>query len=267
MRVFLTCLAVVACLEVLAERQPYSRYESIVDRQMFGPLPDGFDPSKPPSEAVSSRAAQKTEQELSREQQKLKSSIRFSMINVTPSGETAVGFTDSSEAKSPKNYYLKVGETRDGWTVQEADAAKGTMTIVKDGVEVSLGIGENSAKGGGKTAVAGGDGPSRRNGSSLSMQGNATSLSARRNQRRAEESARLDEQRKQLLAQQAAFEKRQQEDAARREEDKAQQEAQREEQRKQLMAIQEELKRTREENLRKAEEAKAESDESQTQDQ
>ena len=33
-----------------AEKQPIERYQSIIDRQMFGPLPPGFDPSKSPNE-------------------------------------------------------------------------------------------------------------------------------------------------------------------------------------------------------------------------
>ena len=35
---------------VAAERQPISRYQSIIDRQMFGALPPDFDPTKMPSE-------------------------------------------------------------------------------------------------------------------------------------------------------------------------------------------------------------------------
>ena len=141
---------------VWAERQPYSRYESIVQRQMFGPVPEGFDPTKNPSEVARGREASRDEVEVRREQEKLRSAIHFSVINVTPGGETAVGFTDNSDRKEPLHYYLKVGETRDGWTVKEADAVAKSMTIVKDDVEVSLTLGGNSASVAGATQRVGG---------------------------------------------------------------------------------------------------------------
>ena len=145
-----------ACLLVSvaasAERQSFDRYQSVVDRQMFGPLPPGFDPTARPSDVKSSAAAGR---ELSQEQEKLKSAIRFSAIDVRPSGEVAVGFSDNSDPKSPRFYFLKVGESRDGWTVREADAETATMTVVKGDVEVSLTLGGDSGKGGGTTARAG----------------------------------------------------------------------------------------------------------------
>jgi len=245
---------------VFAERQPYSRYQPIVDRQMFGDPPDGFDPSKPPSEAVSSREAQKAEQQLSKEQEKLKSSIHFSMINVTPSGETAVGFTDSSDSKNPINYYLKVGEARNGWTVREADAGKGTMTIVKDDVEVSLSLGGNSAKGAGKTSAVGGSNASAA--PSAGANSPLGSLRARRtrlqNERQAQTQAMMADFKKMMTEQKAENEKLREEEAARREEEKAAREAEREAQKAQLQDLKDQLTREREER-KKAEEEKADS--------
>lgn len=141
---------------VFAERQPYERYQTIVDRQMFGQPPDGFDPSVPPSEVARTKGDARSEVELSKEQEKLKSAIHFSVINVTPEGDTAVGFTDNSTPKEPHHYYLKVGEERDGWTVKEANLAEKSMTIVKDEIEVSLTLGGDSSKGLGTTLRAGG---------------------------------------------------------------------------------------------------------------
>ena len=112
--------AAVVALSAAAERQPYERYQSIVDRQMFGPLPVGFDPTKSPTEVSKSGGA--AEKELTKEQEKVKSAVKFTVINVTPDGETAIGFTDNSDPKAPKHYYLKVGESRGGWEVKEADA-------------------------------------------------------------------------------------------------------------------------------------------------
>ena len=154
--------AVFAASAARAERQPYSRYQSIVDRQMFGPLPPNFDPTKSPAE-VSRSAGGAAEKELTKEQERMKSSIRFTVINVTPDGDTAIGFTDNSDPKAPVHYYLKVGETKGGWEVKEADAKSATMTIAKDGVEVSLSLGGDSSKGDSNAALGkDADAPMRR---------------------------------------------------------------------------------------------------------
>jgi hypothetical protein len=129
----------------------FDRYQSIIDRQMFGRPPAGFDPTKPPSEV----SKKKKGEELTKEQEQIRSAVHFSVINVTPEGDTAVGFTDKSDSKSPRHYYLKVGEVRDGWTVVDADAAKAWMKIVKDGVEIELKLGGDSAKNSGATTRAG----------------------------------------------------------------------------------------------------------------
>lgn len=150
----LTIVILVAIAATLAcfAKQPFERYQSILDRQMFGLPPDGFDPNKSPNDP-SIRAAKpgKEEKELAAEQQKLKSAIHFSVINLMPDGTTAVGFSDNSNPKEPKHYYLRVGESRDGWLVKEANAKTASMVIVKNDLEVALTIGDNSANGGGKT--------------------------------------------------------------------------------------------------------------------
>ncbi len=142
MKIQLTLSVLVLGLSVFAEKQPFERYQSILDRQMFGQTPVGFDPAKSPSEAT-----RVNQRELTKEQEQLQSSIHFSMINITPDGATAVGFTDNS-VQPPVHYYLKVGESRNGWSVKEADPNKATMTIEKGEISVSLELGANSAKGG-----------------------------------------------------------------------------------------------------------------------
>ena len=234
-------LAVVAS----AEKQPFERYQSIIDRQMFGPLPPGFDPTKLPSEVQKSSSAE--ERELTKEQEQLKSAIHFSVINVASDGATEVGFTDNSDPKMPRHYFLKVGDSRDGWTVKEADAEKATMTIVKDEIEVSLTLGGNSASGAGTTARAGGAAArplaAGLGSRSSSLLGGGGSLRSRRMLRRQEEAAAKEQ------ADAAAAEKeaaREAERQAQAEQEKAQREQERAEQRQQLMAIQEELKKVRE---------------------
>ena len=235
--VVLTFVILSAFSLVFAEKQPFERYQSIIDRQMFGLPPPGFDPNKLPSEVQKSSASEK---ELTKEQEQLKSAVHFSVINVTSDGETQVGFTDNSDPKAPKNYFLKVGESRDGWTVKEADAEKATMVIEKGEIEVSLSLGGNSANNAAATARAGAGAPVAappRDAVGGFLGGN--SLRARRLQRKQEAAA------EQAKAAAAAAE-REAERQEREEADKAQREQERAEQRQQLLAIQEELKRVRE---------------------
>ena len=84
-----------------------------------------------------------TEEQRTEEEQRLASSVRVSVLNVTPSGRTMVGFTDSS-AKPPEHYYLPVGGERDGWAVKAADPATEKVTLAKGEVEVTLKLGEGS---------------------------------------------------------------------------------------------------------------------------
>ncbi len=131
----------------------FERYQSILDRQPFGPPPPGFDPSLSVAQGGSAGAAaggeEKTEAEVSAEEQKMMSSVRVSILNVTPSGAVMVGFTDST-TQPPVNYYLKVGDTSTDaakWTVKAADPAAGTVTLAKGGVEVTLSVGGETKKG------------------------------------------------------------------------------------------------------------------------
>ncbi len=249
----LLAVAVFAAAAARAERQPYSRYQSIVDRQMFGPLPANFDPTKSPAE-VSGRSGSAAEKELTKEQEKMKSAIRFTVINVTPEGDTAIGFSDNSDQKSPKHYYLKVGETKDGWVVKEADAKAATMTVEKDGVEVSLTLGGDSSKGGSSGGRDDAVAQPRR--STL-----LNTLGGRRRMRREMEEEEARESAKRA-AERAAEEKAREEERARREEEeKAQRAAEREESRRQLLQIQEELRKQREERQKQESEQKPASDE------
>lgn len=238
MKLVFTVFAALASLALSAQRQPYDRYQSIVDRQMFGEPPPGFDPTKSPSEVSRSSGRGASAEELTQEQQQIKSAIHFSVINVTPGGETAVGFTDNGDAKNPVHYYLKVGETRNGWTVKEADPVKATMTIAKGEIEVSLTIGDNSAKGGGKN-TARGEAPKalvRRPGSLLGASlRNRRLLREQRAQQAEEEAKKRQEERDRLAA-----------------EEREQREQERAEQKAQLLQIQEELRRQREERAAQA---------------
>ena len=250
----LLVVAACACLAASAERQPVERYQSIIDRQMFGQPPPNFDPTVPPGLVQKGSSEEK---ELTREQEAVKSSIHFSAINVTPSGDVAVGFTDNSDSKMPIHYYLKVGEVRNGWKVLEADPVKATMKIAKGDIEVELDLGANSAKGGGSTSRAGAMAASsiaanRRAG--LLGGGVRRPLSGGAELRAGMPGASLRERRalrEQARAEEAAKEKeleakRQAEAAEKEKEREAQRQAEREEQRRELQLLKDELKAQRE---------------------
>lgn len=259
-------LAFVFSLQLFAERQPYERYRSIVDRQMFGEPPLGFDPTKPPSE-VGKNDARDAEAQLTKEQEQIKSAIHFSVINVTPGGETAVGFTDNGDSKNPVHYYLKVGEQRNGWLVKEADPVKATMVIAKGEVEVSLSIGGNSAKGGATTKVAAGSlATAELSPAAVSAPhvagakpagGGGNALNSLRSRRREREKQRQEKEDAAEERQRQA-EERQRQAEERLEEERRQREVEREELRVQLTQIQEGLRKDREERETAAREPMAE---------
>ena len=147
----------------VAEDPNFARYKTILDRMPFGPEPVGFNPDSGVGAAVSAAnaemeaaAAELAQQE---EAQRMLASVRISAINVTPRGSVAVGFTDASRQPAA-TYYMKVGETRDGWLVKAADADPKVMsvTLERDGVEGTLKLGEGAdpaaAKGKGGPGLA-----------------------------------------------------------------------------------------------------------------
>lgn len=205
--------------------QPYSRYQPIVDRQMFGPLPVGFDPDKLPSEVVRSAS----EKQLTKEQEEIKKAIRFMAINKASDGAVMVGFADFANPKSPVTYYLKVGESQGDWTVCEADPETAVMTIVnKEGVEVTLTLGGDSTKdalavsagasaAGASTSAAAL--PARSAGNLRSNLFNGSSLRTLRLQRQAQDAAEKERVEKERQAErQAEREERQRELQALKEE-------------------------------------------------
>jgi len=255
----------------------FSRYQSIIDRQPFGPPPPGFDPSLPAGQQTANGDASNggmTEAELSAEEQKMMSSVRVSVLNVTPSGAVMVGFTDST-TQPPVNYYLKVGETSTDaakWQVKEADPSEGKVSLSKDGIDITLNVGGETKKGapaGGKPspsvpAMAGvrPGGPSsirRPNmmpgaadgvGDAQSSGGALARLHERRMQRQAAEAAQRQAAENARAEREAKLERERAEREAKLEQERAEREAKmeadREQQRAALLQIQEELRRQRE---------------------
>lgn len=262
----------------------FARYQSIIDRQPFGPPPPGFDPSLPPGQqtgSVAEAAGGRTEAELSAEEQKMMSSVRVSVLNVTPAGAVMVGFTDST-TQPPVNYYLKVGETSTDaakWLVKDANPAEGTVSLSKDGIDITLNVGGETKKGeaiGNKPAaqgmaggirpapgLAGGARPAGGSPSSFRARMNAMGavehpqgggpqggalarLHERRMQRQAAEAAQRQAAETARAEREAKQEAERERERAQIEADREQQRQDRELQREQLRQIQEELRRVRE---------------------
>jgi hypothetical protein len=110
---------------------PFSRYEIILARMPFG---------LPAPVAVSPAAVDPAVQQQSLAEQQLAKQIAMVAVNITPAGKTAVGFIDKAE-KPPRNYYLGVGESANGFVVEEASYEEETATLSKDGVAITIKLG------------------------------------------------------------------------------------------------------------------------------
>ncbi len=259
--------------EEKAQDPAFERYQSIIDRMPFGEPPPNFDPTQPPGSAaaVAAAAAAKaegmTEQQRTEEEQRLASSVRVSVLNITPAGRTMVGFTDSG-AQPPEHYYLPVGGERNGWKVKSAEPAEEMVTLTKGEVEVTLKLGEGptgDGKDGGKKKGAHPGLPAMRRGGLMRARlaggqptapapdaagGGVGGAMARLRERRQREMMKQQAEAK-LKADAEAEEKA---DRERRAIEAEQAAAEREQQRNTLLQIQEELRRQREEKERQREE-------------
>lgn len=246
-----------------AAPQPFGRYQTVIDRKPFGPEPVNFNPEAAPGSAASGAGTgEMTEEQRTAEEQQLAASVRVSMINVTPAGAVAVGFTDSS-ANPAENYYLIVGRSQNGWTVKSADPAAESVTLAKGGVEVTVKLGETV---GGKAKGAGGHRAARP--MALQSKGGAPAYSpqasgetsgaadgaagklgglARLRKRRAELLAKAQAEAAKKAEADAVAAAERAEEARQRAEREAREAEEREQQREALRQIQEQLRKEREE--------------------
>ena len=253
-KTYQTLLFAFAIFAAFAEGQSFDRYQTIIDRKPFGPEPANFDPEAAPgtaSAAGSADSEEMTAEQRTEEEQKLAANVRVSVLNVAPDGTVKVGFTDAS-ANPPENYYLKVGGSQNGWTVKSAEPAAESVTLEKDGVEVTMKLGEGlGGKGGSKDAKAGhgllreGHAGNRGDGKrgTFSRMGGLARLRQHRMEMEAkqrEEAERKREADAAVKAEQAEREAREQEEKQRLAEERAQQ-------REALLQIQEQLRKQREE--------------------
>lgn len=258
--------AIIVMMTVLfgyAEKQPFERYQPIIDRYPFGAPPPGFDPSADPATVEKSKKQTAEDRQLEQEQQKLMKAVSFSVINIE-NGVVYVGFTDNSDPKKPLHYYLPVGEERNGWKVKEADPAKATMVVVKDEIEVALELGSSSKGGAANTATAAGGKSTSPNLRSVGAEsgsprspllGAGGGIRSRRKLRQEEQAAAAAERsrREAEQAEKEAADKAERE--ARAAEESAQLEIDREQKRALLQQIQEELRQAREARKKADEEA------------
>lgn len=114
---------------------PFAHYQPILDRMPFGELPANF------NAAAVDPATLKNEAQVKAEQQAIAKKVNLSAVNVTPDGATAIGFTDLS-VTPPVSHYLRVGEAAGGWVVVSADYDEETATIEKEGVPITLKLGQ-----------------------------------------------------------------------------------------------------------------------------
>ena len=121
-----------------AGQLPFARYQSIIDRKPFGELAK--------ISSAESRAVEAAEAEQQKQEQDLAKKIDMVAVNITPRGQIAVGFIDKTE-KPPRNYYVRLGETAGGYTVVDADFENEIATIEKDGVTISLKLGQGLVQG------------------------------------------------------------------------------------------------------------------------
>ncbi len=258
MKKVITLCVVALALSLWAEKQPLSRYQTIIDRHPFGRPPVGFNPQKMASEVAKSATPEETA--VAEQQAQLQKAVGFSVLNHEPNGEIMVGFVDRTDAKTPRHYYLAVGDEQDGWYVKDCDVKSETLTLVKDEIEVTLTLGSDS----GSAAQANkANVKSDKMARPMLMSNSAApaaprSFSSRRARREAEEAkAKAEAEAKEREAKRLADEK-----AIREAQEREQRELERAEQRQQLLAIQEELRRAREEKARQEqEEAEAQTDE------
>ena len=242
MRMLLLAAALGCVAGAVAETVPLERYQSLIDRYPFGMPPPDFDPNKMASSVSKSTSADTAD--MTEQQAAIVKNITFSVINVDSAGVTWVGFTDNSDQKHPLHYYMGVGESRNGWTVKEANPGEKTMTVEKDGVEVALELGGKSTGNGGSAGKNAMRAPAADRSPLLGAGGGAQPGSFRSRRARREKEAAENEARR--LAAEEEKRKLAEEEAIEREKERMMHEEERAEQRRQLEAIRDELRKSRE---------------------
>lgn len=127
------------------------KYKAVVDRFPFGQPPEGFDPltgTSQPAEGADGAEALVPEIPLTQQQEALKHAVYASVLIINPvTRDPWLGFSDMTDPKSPRNYYLPVEGTQDDWTVKSVDIEKKSAVVAKGDVEIELVVGAQPEKG------------------------------------------------------------------------------------------------------------------------
>lgn len=238
--VFVTVVTISSVLAAAGERG-FDLYKPIIDKNIFGPPPE--DPTVIPEKgSARGNDADKTERELTKEQEQLEKSVSVSALVNKPDGTIMVGFSDTSTGKTPVHYYLAVGEEKSGWLVQSVDITNKTVVLEKDGFEIERVLGDkNAASSKDKSDARSGRGRS----SLLSM---SSDMHRGRGQmsRRARRRFEAEEERKETQQREDRLRKAEAAAALRREQDQAEKEAERAETMEKLQELKNEIDRFRE---------------------
>lgn len=126
----------------------FKPYQKIPERMPFGRPSAEFDSSNPatplPSEEGDAVESEDPVDQAEREKiaEYIRATVRVCALNVPPGGEPVVGFTDGAYTPA-RNHLLGQGQSADGWTVLEIDVSTFSVVLERDGVAVSLTLGEH----------------------------------------------------------------------------------------------------------------------------
>lgn len=124
----------------------FAPYQTIPDRMPFGRPSATFNPDDPltpvPSNDDGGAGRDEPDVDLGQEEiaARIRANVRVCALNVPPGGKPVVGFTDASYTP-PRSHLLAQGQTADGWTALEIDAASCCAVLERDGVAVSFRLG------------------------------------------------------------------------------------------------------------------------------
>ena len=142
-----TCLHILvlgAAFTAAAFDDGFKPYRTIIERMPFGRPPVGFNPDDPgtrmPSKVAAEPEAPAFDLEKEKIAERIRATVRVCALNVPPDSEPMVGFTDAAHTP-PRSHLLMQGQTADGWTVVEIDAAARRTVLAREGVSVSLALG------------------------------------------------------------------------------------------------------------------------------
>ncbi len=127
-----TLLMLLACgLLGAMELGTREAYQPIIDRKPFGEIGKMEEPS---TSTLTTEEEQKKKEEIAQ---------KFRMCGITdmPDGSRKIAFIDETTG-TMEHYLLAVGETQNGFTLLAADYDREHATLKKDGVTLTLGLGQ-----------------------------------------------------------------------------------------------------------------------------